>query len=351
MQRLAGLDLLRLAAAFSVLAFHYGYCGGTARGLFTVAYPEIAAFAKYGYLGVDLFFIISGFVITGSAEGRSPVAFARARALRLYPAHVSAMTLTALVIAAWGIAPHQASLRQWLANLTMFAPAAGQPYMDGAYWSITLELVFYAWTALLIWTGLFQRRLVEIVGVWLAVCLLNEAFLHIKALRLLALSEYGPMFASGILMYRIWRGDRRPEIWLLIAVAFLLEAYHSFEARAEFARLYRDAVDVTMLWLLEAGLFVMFAGALFASRWISSTPLVLTLGGLTYPLYLLHQNVGYIGISRLAPHVGRWTALAIAVVSVVSLAWLIFRLAEPAGRKLMRSLFARVETAAPALKS
>ena len=340
-RRIAGLDLLRLAAALAVMIFHYCYRGTAGQGLSQVAYPELAGLAKYGFLGVDLFFMISGFVIAASAEGRSALQFAMARAGRLYPAHVVCMTLTAIVIAVWGFAPHKASLLQWLANLTMLAPALRQPFMDGAYWSIVLELVFYGWVAVLVGLGLFERRLLEIVAIWLAVCALNEMVLHVGALRNLALTEYGPLFASGVLIHRLWRGDKRPAVWALLAAAATLEALHAYEVRADFVHLYNQPLDVPTLWLLQAALFGLFAGALWASRRITATPLVLALGGITYPLYLLHQNAGYVTLARLEPRVGRWAALAIVIAAVIAMAWAIWRFAEPVGRRAIKRAFAR----------
>ena len=76
---IATLDLLRLVAALAVVAFHYLFRGAAAGGYLAEGYPEAAPFAIYGYLGVNLFFLISGFVIAWSAQGRSWESFAVAR--------------------------------------------------------------------------------------------------------------------------------------------------------------------------------------------------------------------------------------------------------------------------------
>ena len=66
----------------------------------------------------------------------------------------------------------------------MFAPALGQPFMDGVYWSIVLELVFYGWVTLALISGAFQRFKLELVTGWLAVIALNEIVLGSGALRM-----------------------------------------------------------------------------------------------------------------------------------------------------------------------
>jgi peptidoglycan/LPS O-acetylase OafA/YrhL len=100
--RLPALDLLRLAAVAAVVLYHYGFWGPASHGVPQVALPELASFAKYGFLGVPAFFTISGFVIAYSAEGRTPAGFVIARFSRIYPTFVFCMTLTFSVIVLFG---------------------------------------------------------------------------------------------------------------------------------------------------------------------------------------------------------------------------------------------------------
>ena len=58
---------------------------------------------------------------------------------------------------------------------------------------------------------------------------------------------------------------------------------------------------------------VLFVAALLARLAHTASAHVLMLGGLTYPLYLLHQNVGYIALDALSPSIGRWPALALTI--------------------------------------
>ena len=119
------LDLLRLAAVGAVILYHYGFWGTASHGAQKVAMPYLAPVAQYGFLGVPVFFAISGFVIAYSAEGRTPVGFAIARFSRIYPTFVICMTLTFAVIVLFGGAHFDATIRQWLANLIIAAPGSG----------------------------------------------------------------------------------------------------------------------------------------------------------------------------------------------------------------------------------
>lgn len=87
-ERVGILDGMRFCAAMVVLLFHFAFRSWTSADIPTVVnYGLLGDISKYGYLGVDLFFMISGFVILMSAEGRTATAFVRSRAIRLYPAY------------------------------------------------------------------------------------------------------------------------------------------------------------------------------------------------------------------------------------------------------------------------
>lgn len=342
--RLAGLDLLRFFAALMILVFHFGFAGPV-RGTMTTAFPEIAGVSKYAFVGVDLFFVISGFVIAVSAEGRSWGQFAVSRFLRLYPAHAFCMCATAVVMAAMA-APHaKPSVLQWLANLTMLAPVFGQKFMDGAYWSIVIEIVFYGWVALLLALGLYQRWLLAILAVWLAVACVNELFFQWRPLRFALATEYAGMFVSGMLIHRIRTGARGVIVFGLLGCAIALGALHALEAQRAIARIYADHVDLSVLLMLHGGIYAVLLAALWLSRRNPATPLVLTLGGLTYPLYLIHQNAGYLIIDALAPLAGRWCAAAVVVSLALAFSYAVHRFVEPFGRRFARLGLARLEAA------
>jgi peptidoglycan/LPS O-acetylase OafA/YrhL len=92
-----------------------------------VALPYLASYAQYGFLGVPIFFTISGFVIAYSAEGRTPVGFAIARFSRIYPTFLFCMTLTFATILLLGGTNFQVNLAQWFANLSSPRPLSANP--------------------------------------------------------------------------------------------------------------------------------------------------------------------------------------------------------------------------------
>lgn len=341
--RFAGLDLLRLFAALAVVLFHFGYAGA-GRGTMQTSFPVLAGPAQYGFLGVELFFLISGFVISASAQGRTWREFALSRFLRLYPAYVACMTVTALVLLLLANGSPPVSAQLWLANLTMLAPALGQPFMDGAYWSIVIEIIFYGWVAVLVAAGIFERRLMTILAVWLALAFLNECFFQSRTIRLALCTEYAALFVSGILFQRIMSGERRNIAWLLLGFAFGLGAMHAFETERIFARLYGDTISLPVLFVFHAGIYGLFLTALAASRWIPASRTILAIGALTYPLYLVHQQAGYLLIDTLSATTGAAPALALTVALLIAFAHVVATWVEPAARRTLRPMLDHLAT-------
>ncbi|MFD1983557.1 acyltransferase family protein [Mesorhizobium newzealandense] len=333
---IATLDLLRLAAALAVVLFHYFFRGAAAEGILADGYPLAARFAIHGYLGVNLFFLISGFVIAWSAENRSWDQFAMARFVRLYPGFLLCMTITFAIIILSGTPLLPASFVQYAANLSMFAPAFGQPFMDGVYWSIVLELVFYGWVTLALFTGLFQRRKLELIFIWLAISAFNEFFLGSGAARLLFITEFGPFFAAGVLVHHLHAHGRSLPALLLLAAAFLISCGTLSVTQHWMLDHYGLAVSSANLVVANVVMHGALTGAVLLRHRVRSSALTLALGGLTYPLYLLHQNIGYLAINAAAPLVGKWLAAFGCIALMLVVSWAIFRCCERPAQRLLR---------------
>jgi peptidoglycan/LPS O-acetylase OafA/YrhL len=73
------------------------------------------------------------------------------------------------------------------------------------------------------------------------------------------------------------------------------------------------------------------------------------LGGLTYPLYLLHQYIGYVSINALAPHVGKNAAFFVVLAGVLLASFLVWRFIEaPIRKPLIRNLMSGIRLLSPA---
>lgn len=112
--RLLVLDGLRLGAALMVVAYHLvGDKIGVWQPSAASHFGLLHSVSQYGFLGVQLFFIISGFVICMSAWGRSVGDFFVSRVVRLYPAYWFAVLVTAAVLVAVPRVSTSSSAKWW----------------------------------------------------------------------------------------------------------------------------------------------------------------------------------------------------------------------------------------------
>lgn len=343
-QRFAAVDLLRILAAVAVVVFHHLYyypnhAAGFAR--------EVQAGASYGYLGVQIFFMISGYVITQSAMGRTRGQFAFARFVRLWPAFVICLAITVVARQIAGSAPGAWVI---LGNLTMMPRLFGVPYVDDVYWSLMYEIFFYVGvTILLVGSGDFALRLRVFTAVWLALALLGLVVELPKLHTLLAL-KFAPYFAVGISVFLVRNAGNAVVDGALLAASLVLAVVFAALQAPDVG----DAVFATApstdadrfsnrvrpnAWLCGA-IVMAGAGALYASTILKTGPrlsrMALALGGISYPLYLLHDSFGSVLIEAAPP--GRIPlSIVLAMGAVAALCYGVWRIEVPVRRHLMRT--------------
>ena len=123
----------------------------------------IVTWGAAGWVGVPIFFVISGFVIAYTANGRSPISFLNSRLSRLWPAMFICSTI-AVPILHWGGRPLKSMTWRYIRSL-VFWPFP--PWMASAYWTLSIELVFYAVIFILLCWDAFRR--IEYIGLALGI--------------------------------------------------------------------------------------------------------------------------------------------------------------------------------------
>jgi peptidoglycan/LPS O-acetylase OafA/YrhL len=325
--RVQALDLLRLISVIGVILYHYGFRGPTVGDATYVAIPQMAPFAEYGFLGVPAFFVISGFVIAYSAEGRTAIGFAVARFSRIYPTFLLCMTLTFLTVVLFGKPAFETTAGQWLANFFIAAPALHHSYMDSAYWSLVIEVTFYAWVTVLIATGVFPRRIDTIVLTWLCISLANELTIDAEFVEKILLADVSGYFATGLMIYEIYRGRRDRMVYWILGLSVGVAVFHAVHSLAWLRVHSGTSFDA---WTVATICFASIVTIFLATR-ITHLPLppklVIAAGGITYPLYLLHQQIGYTIFVRMAPANSK-LGVAVIILGIGLVSWLLWRYVE-----------------------
>lgn len=178
-RRLYAIDGIRLLAALMVAVHHYA---GTNRvdqpgnriwdRSVSDIMPTVFRFASYGWIGVEIFFVISGFVICMSCWGRTPRQFFTSRVIRLYPAYWFAIAFTTTVLMLLPGVWDRLRMRDVLLNITMLQSGSGVMNVDGVYWTLWSELRFYLLFLVVVWSGLTYRKVVVFCCVWGAAAML-----------------------------------------------------------------------------------------------------------------------------------------------------------------------------------
>lgn len=305
------VDLLRVFSVTLVMLSHYGLLGGGLGGTH----------------GVVIFFMISGYCMRYSTQGRTGAEFLKARFWRLIPTFVVCVTMTAAV-EAFNILPERSqSVRSYFANLACLpfgnllcdaasAAVSGKPiaytWVDGAYWSLLVEIRFYLLLWLLFYVLKIRRAEIPVVLLGLfAAGNMHLGFLSKGEDFLL----YLPFFAFGM-AYRAYRNGDHYAVWVL-GLAVLVSIYNAAENASGLSM--NLTVDNIWGYMLCHIIFVV-AMVMFKNGY---APAVSYLGVLSYPLYLLHQDLGLIGIEVLRPLFGQWAAALLVVVSAVAVAALV----------------------------
>lgn len=271
------LQVLRALAALAVMGFH-----GSGLLLDRAGYVLLGGFFAPGSAGVDLFFVLSGFIIYHSAlRGTGAQRFAVKRFIRLFPVY---WLVTALLIAAHLVAPSQAMAHKGefsvIAASVLLWPAA--QHVVGVAWTLVYEVWFYALFALLFFRsrGLFFAAL----AVWSAVGWSNALFWHVRPDSVALQYALKPVifeFLLGCLAAVVLDRSRQLPVRWLVGVGTL-----GFAA----AWLAHWRGELAVPWQLAFG-FSSAALVLGAAASTVRMPRWLVyLGDASYSIYLLHAT-------------------------------------------------------------
>ncbi len=372
MSQILGLDLIRCAAAVLVMFYHYCcylpvWFWGYSREPFepTISYRALQPYTWFGWVGVEIFFVISGFVIAYSSREATPKGFLKSRFLRLFPTLWICSTISFVVVLLFGHVRTGFLISEWLHSLVL-APWTHY-WVDGSYWTLPIEISFYAIVFLLLATGQYRHlgTAVSFVGLTsAAISIYQQAvvlgflwhlpfadkLVQIAANTFLAVTSlrYGLYFALGTGLW-LFLFDRRSLLRAVMLGIFTLGAvaemrWHTQEFTAMMQAHHADNAG-RLSSALPAVVWAVALIAIIASV-VAKAPIARLLGhtgarvtrklGLaTYPIYLLHQAIGQVAIERLHSHLPDIVSLVL-VVSVITAFCLgaLPRIEEPLQRKL-----------------
>ncbi len=277
--KLPGIQGLRAIAALAVMYCHSTY------GLPEYTYTTLGATGRHGYLGVYMFFVISGFIVPftmfhGGYTLRNFWRFMAKRMIRVEPPYLASIAISLLI---WWASRFSAMYRggepqvTWtqlglhLGYLIPYFP--DYKWISGVYWSLAVEFQYYISLSLLFPLFISRKPAVRITAclAFASVCLIWRPHQ--------SLLELAPVFVVGIVaaLYRLGIASRN-EMFALVAVCAVL-------------------TSISLWWQVVAVTLLTWACVV----WLNRMPVILLfIGDISYSLYLLHDMVG-----RRVVHIGQ----------------------------------------------
>jgi peptidoglycan/LPS O-acetylase OafA/YrhL len=344
--RIEVLDGFRAMAILLVVGFHYGVRWTPPWNADLYPYGDVFADSfvlRYGWAAVELFFMMSGFVILLTLERcDSVVDFFRKRIARLWPALVLCAALTSLMLLAWGPPTWRKDPISFLLSILFIDPDLVQPlvpnrdigWIDGAYWTLAVEMRFYLLAGLAFLAG--RKRFLP---VWLGLQALSFVFAapmfkHGDAFwlpRTLLMPIYLPYFTLGICFFEVFRAKAWPPLPSFGALASVVMIAINAGLWGAFAGkgAVLPVLAINGLWIL---LFLLFVTDSPLLRPFTFKPLA-RIGESSYSLFLLHEAAGIALMNALdALGLPPLLNLALVLVTMIGASMLIFHFIEEPSR-------------------
>ncbi len=352
--RIEVLDSFRALAALYVICYHYWYdkMDALLSDAVTPSMPLLVSskFVQHGLMGVDLFFMISGFVIALTlSKSKSIRQFTVNRFARLFPAILVCSVLTFFVVKVLAVEPFSAvQAIDFLPSLTFMPPVLFEKlfglntnWISVVYWTLFVEVKFYFYAAAVYFLlpGKFLIRFFTLAfllctAYWIALA----AGCHVVAslLGLVFFPEYAFLFVAGIAFHTIYDSNdqlrKMPISIIIFSLTYSLLIYSPMNP---------DPSSSTFAMLLILSYHLLFLLFVVDARILGplKSALLVRIGIASYSLYLLHESIGLSIIQRLNEDIfpsSFWPFLVTAMMITLSLS--IYKCVESPARRYIRRL-------------
>jgi len=289
--RIAEIDSLRGLAAIGICLFHFSLLPGNSFW---------HNFFRYGATAVDLFFMISGFVIFMSLNFiQNTKDFWAFRAFRLFPSYWLSIVIA---IISYDLLVHfnfRWNRNDIIGNLLIIQPLLKSKNLVDAYWTLYIELCFYAFLSLvwylklttkieqIILAGLIVVFIINLFYILLKTSSAGYAHFFIVLRGVMPLISFFGFFSSGIIYYNVYTKGWSLRRANILMFSFLLTiVIHNISGKANlfvslFERMMCEAVfNILLLMIISK------KANFLKAKWI------IFLGTISYTLYLIHESIG-----------------------------------------------------------
>jgi len=299
-------------------------------GFSTIAnFESVREVSRYAYMGINFFFVVSGFVIFMSIEKGSARRFLASRFSRLFPAYWAALCLTTIVTLLIGAEVFTIIPWQFITNITMVNELFGEKAIDSAYWTLFIELQFYLLVYILLVFGLMKyiqhiiaaALILSLVALFLPIAQTNNMWTDI-------FPHWSGYFACGGVFYLLRRDGINYYRLSLLAIAFLYVLKQSTLFGQLMSGWFQIEFNLYIIAAINSVFFAIFCITAFCQEHFMRKPWCYYFGILTYPLYLVHQHIGYMIFNTFGNGNNIGYLVLATIIAMLVLAWLIHRFVE-----------------------
>lgn len=304
--RIINIDILRGIAILFVVLFHY-----------TSHYsPEYLlrsdnwslSIASYGWSGVDIFFIVSGYCIAMTIiKTQNYFEFILRRFARIYPAYVFCGIITLIFYSFFDLPGREVSWTTGFMNLVFanFIPGINYQYIDGVYWALIVELKFYIFFGMIYFT---IRSLGKAIVLWAILSILLNIILLVDNKVLIFLTTLTPhsnFFLIGMILF--YSNQKNLFTLSLILILALLNIY------------VNDRYSGNEIYFI---FLVIFTSMMIKNKLRFKLDLLSNIGLVSFSWYLLHNAIGIIIIREI--NILGYETFSVAIAILTTLMMSIF---------------------------
>ena len=316
--RANGIDFLRGISICIVVLYHYTYHYDPA---YLYKSTQNINFFKYGWLGVDIFFLVSGFCIAMTIENSKNIYFFLTRRFsRLYPAYVFCGIITIIFYYFFSLPDREVDIISGLQNIFLLniIPGYKVTYIDGIYWALVVEVKFYLFFGIAYYFISDKKKLIVYLFLICFIGSIFKIFFETGNNFFLSIFPHINIFFFGICLYNLKKISNLLKVAILIFVLFSIFIFKRY-----------DGIELELIIFLFISSFILIKNKIFKNTLFEK------IGLYSYSWYLIHNAIGLIIIREINQTEFYKFSLYVAVIATLVLSCIIFYMVEKPGKRLL----------------